>query len=93
MNGKADTGQVNSSCASGPMPKVSGPKQDTGQLPTRPTGGSIPGVSGDSSGNSPKAYSGVPPVAECKEGSPNNGANPTCSVSGPERMPITGYGN
>lgn len=90
MDGKANTGRINSSCASGSMPKVSGPKQDTGQLPTRPTGPAIPGVSGDSSGKSSKTYKGVPSVSGCKEGSPNNGANPQHAASGPERMNITG---
>lgn len=93
MDGKANTGRINSSCASGPMPKVGGPKPDTGCLPTRPTGPAIPAVGGDSSGSSSKTYQGVPPVAKCKDSSPNNGANPQHAVSGEMRTPITGYGN
>lgn len=89
MNGKADSGSVNSTCQSGSMPPVSGFKGDTGQLNTKLTGGSVPSVSGDSSGKCHTTKCSAPSVAGCKEGSPNDGSNPTYTVSGPERMPIT----
>ena len=89
MDGKPDTGSVNSTCASGAMPQVNGPMKDTGSPPNRPTGPSIPGVSGDSSGK----ISGdgeAPDVAPCRDSpNPSEANNPQQAASGPERMPIT----
>ena len=90
MSGKPDTGQINSTCASGPMPPVSGPMKDTGSPPNRPTGPSIPGVSGDSSGLTAKDSS-APGVRECRDSpNPSEANNPQQPVTGELRTPITG---
>ena len=84
MNGKADTGSVNTETHT----TIPGTRGCIEGSPGRPTGGSIPGVSGDSSGKLSGSGS-APSVSGGREGSPNQSGNPQHAVSGPERMPIT----
>ena len=78
MNGKADTGSVNSTCASGAMPPVGSEGQSS---PSVTCGDKRAPVSGDSAGHI-NASCSVPNVTSGKEGSPNNGNNPQHPAAG-----------
>ena len=83
MNGKPDTGspQFTSKVPNVPSEGCSSPK-------IKHPGG-VPPVSGDSAGRPDTTKAATASPGSCRDGSPNNGANPQQPVQGGERTPIT----